>query len=134
MQNIIDFISRNREGMLATIDNGKPRVRPFQFQYVVDGSFYFCTGRSKQVFRQLTECPSIEFSSMSRDMMTFVRLEGDVILDDNQAVKEKIIAENRLVASIYTSADNPEFTTFCLKRGKATLVNLLGNTPHVVTF
>ncbi len=134
MEKIIDFICRNREGMLATVDNGRPRVRPFQFQYYIDGCFHFCTGRSKQVFRQLQECPSMEFSSMSRDMMTFVRLAGEVILEDNQAVKERIIADNRLVASIYGSADNPEFTSFCLKHGQAALVSLTGTPPHEVSF
>ena len=134
MQEIIAFLSQNREGMLATVENRKPRVRPFQFQYLVNERLYFCTGRSKDVFRQIKENLAVEFSSMSGDMMRFVRVEGTVIMDDNRDVKEKIIAENPLVASIYRSADNPEFTTFCIEHGKATLGSLTGDPSKRATF
>jgi uncharacterized pyridoxamine 5'-phosphate oxidase family protein len=36
-------------GYLATVDNGKPRVRPFGFMFEENQRLYFCTSSTKDV-------------------------------------------------------------------------------------
>ena len=41
MRDVIKFLQANSTGFLATIDEGKPRVRPFQFMFEEDGKLFF---------------------------------------------------------------------------------------------
>lgn len=68
MEEVIKFLQENRMGSFATVENGKPRVRPWGFMMEEDGRFYFCTGNTKDVFKQLKQTPFMEFTSTSKNM------------------------------------------------------------------
>ncbi len=65
-----------------------------------DGKLFFCTGNSKEVFKQLKANPQVEFSSTTPSF-AWIRLSGEVKFSDDKKVKEKILATNGLVKSIY---------------------------------
>ena len=53
MQEAFDFIKRNPTTTvfhIATVENGKPRVRPFAACAMVDGTLYFFTLKGKNVY------------------------------------------------------------------------------------
>ena len=60
---------------------------------------------------------------MSPKMET-LRVKGQANLDDDMAVKRRIIESNGLVRSIYGSAENPDFTVFSVDHGTASDVRL----------
>ena len=66
--------------------------------------------------------------------MTWVRVNGKVALEDNRAVKERILSEQSLIKNIYGTADNPDFTTFCIEHGAYTITNFSGNQPRGGSF
>ena len=39
MKEVLKFLKENVNGFLATVEEGKPRVRPFQFMLEEDGRF-----------------------------------------------------------------------------------------------
>jgi uncharacterized pyridoxamine 5'-phosphate oxidase family protein len=123
---VLKHLEANRSGFFATIDGNKPRVRPFEFQFEDKGRLFFCTSNKKDVYAQLKKNPSFEFSSTSPEYVT-VRLNGEAVFSDEIAVKERIIAENKLVASIYKSADNPMFSIFYIEHGKTIVSDFSGN-------
>ncbi len=133
MREVIDFLLANRTVFVATSDQGEARVRPFQFQFEQDGRFWFCTSKQKQVYAQLLGDPRLELSCTSKDMMT-LRLKGKVNLDDDMAVKRRIMEENPLVRSIYGSAENPDFTVFSLDHGSAFMFDFSGQPPKTFSF
>ena len=127
------FLSENNTIFLATSDQGEARVRPFQFQFEQDGRLWFCTSRQKEVHAQMKRDPRVEFSCMSKKMET-LRVKGEANLDDDMAVKRRIIEGNALVKSIYGSADNPDFTVFSVDHGTAFMFDFSGNPPKSFTF
>jgi uncharacterized pyridoxamine 5'-phosphate oxidase family protein len=133
MKEIIEFLTDNSTIFVATSDKGEARVRPFQFQFEQGGRLWFCTSRQKEVFAQLQADPRMEFAATSKNMVT-LRVKGEVVLDDDMTVKERVIAGNGLVRSLYGTADNPDFTVFGMEHGTAFMFDFSGQPPKSFTF
>lgn len=133
MKEVTKLLTENPMGFLATVENGEPRVRPWGFMFEENGKFYFCTNNTKDVYRQLQASPSIEFSSVSGTFV-WVRLRGKVTFTEDIRIKEKILASNDLVKSIYQSADNPIFKAFYIEHGLAIISDFSGLPPRQFTF
>ena len=133
MQEVVKFLNENSTGFLATVDKGKPRVRPFGFMLEDDGRFFFCTANTKNVYQQLKENPFVEFSSATPECV-WLRLSGEVKFSNDLTIKGKIIEKNALVKSIYQTADNPIFEIFYLEHGTAIMADFSGQPPRVVEF
>lgn len=133
MNELTKLLNENKSGYLATIEAGKPRVRPFEFQLEDGGKYYFCTANTKEVYKQLKENPIIEFSSTSKDFVT-IRLGGKIKFSDDYKIKESVIQSNELVKSIYKTADNPAFEIFYMESGEGVVSDFSGNPPKKYNF
>lgn len=120
-------------GSLATVDGGKPRVRPFAFMFEENGRFYFCTASDKKVYQQLVACPFIEFTRTSEDMR-WLRIGGEIRFDEDIRHKQKCFEKYPMLKDIYQTPDNPLFKVFYLEHGTATLDSMTPNPQKVVTF
>lgn len=133
MKEIVEFLQANASGFFATVEEGKPRVRPFGFMLEEDGKLVFCTSNMKDVYKQLQANPYMEFSSSSPNF-SWIRLSGKVEFSQDLALKEKVLAANGLVKSIYQRADNPIFEVFYLAHGKAIFADFSGQPPKTIEF
>jgi len=120
-------------GYLATIDEGKPRVRPWGFMFEENGRLYFCTASTKDVYKQLTTVPYIEYSKTTQDMV-WVRVSGEIKFDDDLKMKEKVFEHAPSVKMIYQSPENPIFKVFYLEHGKASINDFSPNPPKSFEF
>ena len=48
MNEVVKFLKENMNGFLATVEEGKPKVRPFQFMLEQEGKFFFCTSNKRK--------------------------------------------------------------------------------------
>ncbi len=133
MKEVVKFLQENSAGFLATVAVNKPKVRPFRFMLEEDGKLFFCTGNSKEVFKQLKANPQVEFSSTTPSF-AWIRLSGEVKFSDDKKVKEKILATNGRAKSIYQSAENPIFELFYLDHGTAVIADFSGQPPKTIVF
>jgi uncharacterized pyridoxamine 5'-phosphate oxidase family protein len=133
MEEAIKLLKENQNGVLATIDNGKPRVRPFGFMFEEGGSLYFCTNNQKNVYGQLKAFPYVEYSVTSKDMVT-LRISGKVLFTDDLTKKEKALNSWELVKNLYKTADNPIFEVFYIEHGEAVISDFSGKPPRKITF
>lgn len=120
-------------GYLATIDDGKPRVRPWGFMFEENGRLYFCTSSTKDIYKQLTDVPYIEYSKTTQDMV-WIRVSGEIKFDEDIKTKEKVFEVAPMVKTIYQSPDNPVFKVFYLEHGKAIIDDFSPNPPRVFEF
>lgn len=132
MREIVEFALKNRVGALATVEDGKARVRPFQLMFAEDGRFWFCTANTKEVFAQLKSGSETEYLASAGT--AWLRIRGRAVFSGDRAVKERILEENPMVKGIYRSADNPAFEVFCLEAAAAELRDLAGGEPRIVTY
>ena len=133
MEEIFKLLKENVNGYLATVDEGKPRVRPFGFMLEEEGKFYFCTNSMKDVYRQLTVIPYVEYSVTTKDMVT-LRVSGEIKFCEDMGIKEKVINVYEPVKNGYKSAANPIFKVFYIEHGIATISDFSGKPPKKIEF
>lgn len=133
MNDIVNFLDGNINGFLATLEEGRPRVRPYQFMLEYEGKLCFSTNNTKEVCKQLTLNPAMEFSC-SNPQGGWIRLSGDVKFSDGPAIKAAILEKSSVVKSIYKTVDHPAFEVFYLDHGSAQISDFAGQPPRKIVF
>ncbi|MDF2988777.1 MAG: hypothetical protein K0R50_4287 [Eubacterium sp.] len=133
MEEVLRLLKENINGFLATVDDGKPRVRPFGFILEDEGKLYFCTNSTKEVYKQLQAIPYVEYSVTTKDMLT-LRINGKISFCEDIAIKEKVLNVHEPVKLGYKSANNPIFKVFYMEHGTATISDFSGNLPKRIDF
>lgn len=133
MQEIVKFLDENCDGFLATLENGQPRVRPYQFMLEVDGKLCFSTNNTKEVCKQLKANPAMEFSC-ANGRKGWLRLHGEVKFTNDVKVKEKIFAKKEWIKAIYKTLDNPVFEVFYLDHGMVLMLDQPGAEQKKIEF
>jgi len=133
MEEVIKLLKESQYGYLATVDEGKPRVRPFGFMFEEDGKLYFCTSSQKDVYKQLTILPYIEYAITTKDMVT-VRINGEIKFSEDIDKKEKALNASEMVKRGYKTADNPIFKVFYMEHGTASISDFPGQPLKKIKF
>jgi uncharacterized pyridoxamine 5'-phosphate oxidase family protein len=133
MKEVTDFYTKNPVGSLATVENGKPRVRPFQFLFADSQKLYFCTANTKDVYRQLKANPAIEFVSTSPEYV-FMRASGEAKFSKDMALKKRVLDTYDMIRGIYQTPENPVFEIFCIEHGSVKIADLSGKPARFVKF
>lgn len=133
MKEVLDFLRANPMGCLATIEKGKPRVRPWGFMLERDGKLWFCTANTKAVYRQLRDNPWVEFATSSQDFTT-LRIRGEMLFSNDLEMKTKILESSPIVKRVYHTPDNPIFEILYMEHGEAVLSDFSGQPPRVFQF
>ena len=117
----IEYLKANPVFHIATVEGTKARVRPFGFSMTRNGALYFCTNKTKDVYKQLAANPEIEISDMGGDM-TWLRIRGRIAFDDSRDAKVQAFAESANLLKVYPKgADDETFVTFYFTEATATL-------------
>lgn len=120
MEEIVNFLEKNKYGNLATSVGGQPYVRPFEYGFKTDDGFFFYTSNDKKVYGELQNNPKISFCSTADDL-TYVQITGDVIFTEDNELKETMLHRSENAHQIYKSADNKRFKVFYMPHGTAIL-------------
>ena len=96
-EEIIEFISKNPLFCLATIENGKPRVRAMMLYRADERGILFYTGKSKDLCRQLIERPEVEMCFYTVRNSMQVRIDGIAEPLDDLDLKKEIVAEHEFL-------------------------------------
>jgi uncharacterized pyridoxamine 5'-phosphate oxidase family protein len=133
MKEVIDFLNENRNGFMATVEDGKPRVRPWGFMFEENGRLYFCTSSAKDVYRQMVNTPHVEFSMMNSGN-AWIRISGGITFTEDQECKARVLGASEVVKSVYRTADNPLLKVFYIEHGRAVMADFSGQPPKTFTF
>ncbi len=88
LQKTLQFLQENKIFYIATVEDGKPRVRPFGLVVEHGGKLWFGTSNTKAVYRQMQANPNVEISATSPSM-EWIRLSGQAVFEANRDVKQK---------------------------------------------
>ena len=92
MKETYEFLKSCGVFYIATIDNDKPRVRPFGALNIFEDKLYLQTGKVKDVSKQMSINPNVEICGFIDGK--WIRLEGKVIRDDRIEAKESMLDVN----------------------------------------
>jgi len=122
MNTAYEFLKANPIFHIATVDEGKGRVRPFGFSMKRNNLLYFCTNTTKDVYRQLVASPDIEISDIAKDGGSWLRIRGRIAFDTSREAKAQAFDEAPNLLRIYPKgADDETFITFYFVDAQATL-------------
>jgi len=77
---------------VATVDEGKPSLRPFEPAILYEEHIYLLTSNTKNVYHQLKANPNIEIVNMLNDEK-WQRLSAQVEFDDRPEIMEAFIKD-----------------------------------------
>lgn len=110
----LKFLNSHIEGVLATVDGGRPCLRAFQIMKQEGATLYFATSERKEVYRQLRQNPKVEFLVMF-DRVS-VRCSGSADFDVADSDKCWIYDHNEVLRRLYPSYDTMAYFKLPIER------------------
>lgn len=109
MKRVYDFLKEAQVYYLATVDEGKPRVRPFGTVNLFDGRLYIMTKNRKKVSDQIKANPQVEIAAMRGE--DWIRITCNLHIDPRQEAVESMVRAYPHLAQFYR-ADDPNTEVF----------------------
>ena len=104
MKEVQEFLKSAGVYYLATVDNGKPKVRPFGTAEIYEEHLYIQTGKNKDVFKQIKENNNVELCAFKDGK--WIRLSGKLIIDDRLEAKKDMLDKNPDLRRMYNENDD----------------------------
>ena len=130
MKEVQQFLKESKVYYLATVDNGKPRVRPFGTAEIFEEHLYIQTGKSKDVFKQILDNPNVEICAFKDGK--WIRVEGNLIVDDRVEAKKDMLDKNPTLRNMYNENDDNTAVLY-FEKGKA-IISSFADAPIVIEF
>ena len=103
MKEIYDFLRSAGTYYIATVDNNKPKVRPFGTIEIFEDKLYIQTSKKKDVFKQISLNPNVEICAFLNGK--WIRLAGKLVVDDRVEAKRHMLDCYPNLKSMYSETD-----------------------------
>ena len=117
---ILALINANPACHLATVEGDAPHVRGILLYSADEKGLVFHTGKTKDLHRQLTMNPKVEFSFNDYQKGIQVRVSGSVELVDDIALKKEIVAKRDFLRPWVEQQGWDMLVVYRLRKGRAT--------------
>ena len=130
MEEVLKFLKECGVYYLATIEDGKPKVRPFGTAEIFENHLYIQTGNKKDVFKQIQKNPNVEICAFKDGK--WLRLRGILKRDDRYEARKDMLDKNPYLRGMYDENDgNTEVLYF---ESAEAIFSEFGKEPRVVKF
>ncbi len=130
MKEVQDFLKSAGVYYLATVDNNKPKVRPFGTAEIFEDHLYIQTGKKKDVYKQIEANPYVELCAFKDGK--WIRVEGKLVADDRKEAKKDMLDKNPSLRAMYDENDDNTIVLY-FESGKATISSFT-EAPKVIEF
>ncbi len=117
---ILALINANPACHLATVEGNAPRVRGILLYRADENGLVFHTGNMKDLYRQLTGDPRVEFCFNDFQKGIQVRVRGVVEPVEDMALKEEIVARRDFLKPWVEQWGWDMLVVYRLRKGQAT--------------
>ena len=107
----LGVIRRARFPMLATVDRGRPRLRPVSPVRNDRFTIYVASLKSSNKTAEIEACPRVELAYLDEGHDQ-VRISGTAEVVTDAAARRSVWDENPLLRQFLGSIDNPEFILY----------------------
>jgi pyridoxamine 5'-phosphate oxidase len=119
-EEVIEFAAKNPVCSLATIDGSRPRVRMIMLYQADENGIIFCTGRQKDLNKQLQANPAAEMCFYNAEEGRMVRIEGSVESLDDLELKKRVVEKFTFLKPVVESMGYNVMVCYRLDSAKAT--------------
>ena len=118
MKEVQEFLKEAGVYYLATVDNNKPKVRPFGTIEIFEDKLYIQTGKKKDVYKQILNNPNVEICAFKDGK--WIRLSGELVSDDRVEAKKDMLDKNPSLRGMYNENDDNTIVLY-FKNAKAVI-------------
>ena len=118
MKEVQEFLKDAGVYYLATVENNKPKVRPFGTIEIFEDKLYIQTGKSKNVYKQILDNPNVELCAFKDGK--WIRLSGELVPDDRVEAKKDMLDKNPSLRGMYNENDDNTIVLY-FKNAKAVI-------------
>lgn len=104
MNKVVEELKKVKIFYIATVEGDQPRVRPFSSIAEFEGHAYLCTGKHKEIYKQISKNPKVELSGMY-DGGTWLRISATLVEDDRIEAQEAILNDPTGPSQLYKPND-----------------------------
>ena len=130
MNEVYEFLKEAKTYYLATIDNEKPRVRPFGTVNIFEDKLYIQTGKSKKVYKQIERNSNVEICAFLNGR--WIRVEGMLVPDDRVEAKKSMLDNYPELRGMYNENDGNTIVLY-FENAKATISSFT-EAPKIIEF
>ena len=103
MEEVYNFLKECGTYFIATVEDDKPKVRPFGTVDIFEGHLYIQTGKSKEIFKQIEKNNNAEISAFKDGR--WIRVAGKLIVDDRVEAKKHMLDNYPELRGMYDEND-----------------------------
>lgn len=104
MQEIIDFFQATRMFYIATIEENKPRLRPFGNIIDNQGNLYINSGKKKRFYQQVSMNPYVEICAFDKGV--WYRVEAKLVEVFDKEIFDIFLEKDAFVKRHYANQIN----------------------------
>jgi pyridoxamine 5'-phosphate oxidase len=135
----VKFANENPVTYVGTVEGDQPRVRAFAMWFADKTGFYYHTGTTKEVCKQLKKNPKVElcFYKPGEDAGTMMRVTGKVEFIEDQALMDRLFQDRPWMKEIMkTASPDSQVAMFRVAHGDACFWTMADNmreheAPHI---
>ncbi len=131
VKTVLQFLLDAKVFYVATVDEEKPRVRPFSGIHEFEGKLYMPTSNKKKVFAQMMENPHVEICGMAHGK--WIRIEAEIVCDHRLEARKAMLDHYGEALTRMYSLDDGKFEVVYLAHATATISSFTEE-PVVVEF
>jgi len=131
MDEVLAFLKEAHTYFIATINDGKPEVRPFGTIAQFEDRLYIQTGRVKDVCKQILADPAIAICAFD-GKGTWLRINATAVADERVEANEAMLDDYPSLRGRYEANDG-NCIVFYLKNATATFASFT-EAPRTVSF
>lgn len=130
MERVCAFLREAKNYYLATVNDGKPELRPFGTANIYNGRLYIQTGKRKAVSKQILNNPFVAVCAVIGG--DWLRISCELVEDDDREARVSMLSANPELMPLY-DPDDGNMQVFYMKNATAMFSSF--TKPHeVVTF
>ena len=130
MEEVQKFLKECGVYYLATVENDKPKVRPFGTIEIFENHLYIQTGKKKDVYKQIEKNNNVELCGFKDGK--WIRVSGKLIADDRIEAKKDMLDKNPELREMYNE-NNDNTIVLYFETGEATISSFT-EPPKVIKF
>ncbi len=123
MNKAASFLNESKIFYISTVEDDKPRVRPFGAIMEWEGQTYICTNNKKEFYKQIQKNPNFEICAANGG--SWIRLSGKLITDPRVEAKEALLLTYPSLRNMYR-IDDGIFEVLYIAEGTATISTIDG--------
>jgi pyridoxamine 5'-phosphate oxidase len=124
---ILALINANPACHLATAEGKVPYVRGILLYRADENGLVFHTGNTKDLYKQLSKNPRVEFCFNDFQKGVQVRVSGSVEKVEDMALKQEIVAKREFLKPWVEKAGYDMMAVYRLSKGRATIWTMQTN-------